>query len=86
MKKTANRALPHDDMKPEYVFDYQKAKTNRFASQLDSTRTVVVLDPELSTVFPNSDAVNKVLKALVKTMPPRPAAKKLKKVQAAGSP
>lgn len=86
MKKTASRTLPHDDMKSEYVLDYQKAKTNRFASQMDSTRTVVVLDPELSTVFPTSDAVNKVLKALVKTMPPRPAAKNRKKVLAAGSP
>jgi hypothetical protein len=77
MKKTPSMDLSHqDDMKPEYSFDYQKAKANRFAGQTDEKRTVVVLDPELSTVFSTSDAVTKVLRALVKTMPTPGAATK----------
>lgn len=74
MKKTANMTLSNqDDMKPEYSFDYQKARTNRFAGQSDDRRTVVVLDPELSAVFQTPDAVNNVLRALVKAMPSPPA-------------
>ncbi len=75
MKKTSAdiRASHRDDLKPEYAFDYHKARENRFAGQADTTRTVVVLDAELSAVFATPDAVNKVLRALVKTMPKRPA-------------
>lgn len=74
MKKKCNDAeTQRDELKPEYTFDYQTAKANRFASQADATRTVVVLDPELSAIFVTPDAVNKVLRALVKTMPKRTA-------------
>jgi len=74
MKKTsANTNISKGEMNSEYTFDYQKAKSNRFAGQSDDTRTVVVLDPYLSTVFSTPDAVNQVLRALVKTMPPQPA-------------
>ena len=85
MKKTANMAPSHqDDMKTEYAFDYQKAKTNRFAGQADDRRTVVVLDPELSAVFQTPDAVNNVLRALVKTMPSSAVVKSRRNVRTAG--
>ena len=74
MKKTdADTNKTHrDEMKPEYTLDYSKSKANRFAGQSDNTRTVVVLDPDLSTIFSTANAVNKVLRALVKTMPTPP--------------
>jgi uracil phosphoribosyltransferase len=85
MKKISNTNMTKDEMKSEYVFDYQKAKSNRFAGQSDDTRTVVVLDPYLSTVFSTPDAVNQVLRALVKTMPSRPATiKNQRKARTAG--
>jgi len=59
------------ELRPEYRFDYRKAKPNRFAGQPDESRVVVVLDPDVSEVFNTPDSVNEVLRALIKTMPPR---------------
>lgn len=85
MKKTSNTNVPNDEMKSEYALDYQKAKSNRFAGQSDNTRTVVVLDPYLSTIFSTPEAVNQVLHALVKTMPARPVTiKNQRKVRTTG--
>jgi hypothetical protein len=58
-----------DELHPEYAFDYQKAKLNRFADHVDGNRMVVVLDPDVSEVFGTPDAVNKVLRAIIKSMP-----------------
>jgi hypothetical protein len=59
------------ELRPEYHFDYQKAKPNRFACQPREDRVVVVLDPDVSEVFKTPDSVNKVLRDLIKNMPPR---------------
>ena len=84
MKKKLDNIVPNrDELKPEYAFDYQTAKANRFASQVDATRTVVVLDSELSAIFVTPDAVNKVLRALVKTMPKRAVDRKNNVLRAA---
>lgn len=58
-----------DDLRPEYILDYRKAKPNRFADQSSENRVVVVLDPDVSEVFGTPESVNKVLRALIKTMP-----------------
>ena len=73
MKKTlVPKSSPsiQEDMPPEYNFDYRKAKPNRFAGQQDEGRVVVTLDPDVSEVFQTPDSVNKVLRALIKAMPP----------------
>ncbi len=59
------------ELRPEYHFDYRKAKPNRFAGQPEGDRVVVVLDPDVSEIFQTPDSVNEVLRALIKTMPPR---------------
>ena len=59
------------ELRPEYHFDYRKAKPNRFAGQPEKDRVVVVLDPDVSQVFQTPDSVNEVLRALIKTMPAR---------------
>ena len=48
-----NKSLTNgdDDMKPEYVLDYRKAKPNRFFGQTAENRVVVLLDPEISEIF-----------------------------------
>ncbi len=59
-----------DDLRPEYSFDYHKARPNRFAGQVDKSQVVVMLDPDISEVFTTPESVNAVLRALIKTMPP----------------
>ncbi len=54
----------------EYRFDYQKAKPNRFAGGSGTQRlTVVVLDEDIAQVFTTPESVNKVLRALIESMP-----------------
>jgi len=60
-----------DELQPEYEFDYRQAKPNRFAAALQKGGRLVVLDPEVAAEFQGSEAVNAVLKALLKTMPGR---------------
>lgn len=56
-------------MAGEYDFDYTKAKSNRFAGRIASDQTVVLLDPEVSKVFTDSDSVNAALRALISALP-----------------
>ena len=58
-----------EDMQPEYDFDYTKAKPNRFAGRISKDRVVVLLDPEVSKVFTDSESVNAVLRALITALP-----------------
>ena len=72
MKKTStskSRAKPPADMEPEYDFDYTKAKPNRFAGRIAKDRVVVLLDPEVSKVFTDSESVNEALRGLIATSP-----------------
>jgi len=58
-----------DELREEYAFDYRKAKPNRFAAELPSGGRVIYLDPEVAAVFTDSAQVNRLLKALLSTMP-----------------
>ena len=71
MKKTSTKShdSTSDDMLPEYDFDYQKARPNRFADQMSREQLAVVLDPDIAEVFTTSESVNAVLRALITTMP-----------------
>jgi len=62
--------VDRDDLQPEYQFDYTKAKPNRFAQRPADGSLVVVLDPDIARVFNTPEAVKKVLRALIATMPP----------------
>lgn len=59
-----------DDLRPEYDFDYRNARPNRFANRLNLNPLVITLDADVSEVFKTAEAVNKVLRALIGTMPP----------------
>ena len=75
MKKTSERKVRErqlEDMKAEYDFDYSKAKPNRFAGRIASDQTVVLLDPEVSKVFTDSESVNAALRALITASPKSP--------------
>jgi hypothetical protein len=59
-----------DELLAEYRFDYQKAKPNRFAVRSEMQKlTVVVLDQDVAQVFTTPESVNKVLRALIESMP-----------------
>jgi hypothetical protein len=59
-----------DELLAEYNFDYQKAKSNRFAtSNRKQLLKVVVLDEDVAQVFTTPESVNKVLRALIESMP-----------------
>ena len=64
-----------DDLRPEYEFDYEKARPNRFAGRRAGGQVVVVLDPDIAQVFTTPEAVNNVLRALITTMPTSPKRK-----------
>ncbi len=59
-----------DDLQPEYRFDYNKAKPNRFAPQAEVLTTnhaiTIELDPDIAAIFPTAIAVNDALRLLVK--------------------
>jgi hypothetical protein len=82
MKRTnlaKSRDTASDDMRPEYDFDYRKARPNRFADRVCKDHRVVILDPDISKVSPTSESVNTVLRALITTMPKPRRAKTARK-------
>lgn len=58
-------------LRPEYRFDYSKARSNRFAARYKKGSRVIVLDPDIAQVFTTPETVNAVLRALLETMPSR---------------
>ncbi len=56
-------------MLPEYDFDYGKARPNRFATEANKDRLMVLLDPDVSEVFTTPESVNQVLRALIAMVP-----------------
>jgi hypothetical protein len=71
-RQDKSEEFERDDMKPEYHFDYTRAKPNRFAQKQADGSLVVVLEPDIAQVFSTPDAVKRVLRALIATMPPTP--------------
>lgn len=66
MKKripATRKTLKRDAMRAEYRFDYDKAKPNRFAAKM-SGASIAVIDPDVLDVFPDSNSVNRALRAL----------------------
>jgi hypothetical protein len=68
-KTSEDRAAEPDDLRPEYQFDYQNARPNRFAGRIDQKCLVVTLDSDVSQVFTTSESVNTVLRALIAVLP-----------------
>jgi len=56
-----------DELRPEYEFDYSKAVRGKYYRRLlKEGSNVVVLEPDVAKAFPNSDAVNDALRAMLK--------------------
>ena len=56
-----------DEMKPEYRFDYSKARPNRFAEEYNRSRRAVVLDADIADNFPTAESVNEALRFWLKS-------------------
>ncbi len=71
--KKASRVVRNaaEDLRPEYSFDYSKAKRNPYAARLKGRTVAVVLEPDVAAAFPTSKAVNRQLRAAVATIPRR---------------
>ena len=59
--KKARKADP--DMLPEY--DFSKGVRGKYASRYAAGTNVIILEPDLAKIFPDSAAVNQALRALV---------------------
>ena len=73
MNDIENGRASNDELSDEIQFDYTKAMPNRFADRLKDQQILVALDPDVAAVFGNAETVNRVLRALLETMPPTPA-------------
>ncbi|PYP12910.1 MAG: hypothetical protein DMD54_17725, partial [Gemmatimonadetes bacterium] len=65
MKKAKSKTVKEadrDTMRPEY--DFSKGVRGVTAARYREGTNIIVLDPELLDVFPDSDAVNEALRAL----------------------
>jgi len=51
-----------DDMRSEY--DFSHAERGKYADRMRSGSNVVVIDPELADLFPDSESVNEALRAV----------------------
>jgi hypothetical protein len=61
-------------MRAEYDFEYSKAVRGRYYKRLLAEGSnVVVLEPDVAKAFPDSAAVNKALRSVLKARRPRRA-------------
>ncbi|MCL5990941.1 MAG: hypothetical protein M1419_02425 [Bacteroidetes bacterium] len=69
-KKKVNKDI-HDDLLPEYDFDFTKSKPNPYTAQLRKQENLVKLEPDIAKVFKTSEDVNNILRAIIKSYPKR---------------
>jgi hypothetical protein len=63
MKKVKSTS---DELRAEYKrSDFKKLERGRYSERIRASSNVVVLEPEVAAVFPNSAAVNKALHSLL---------------------
>jgi hypothetical protein len=55
----------NDDLLPEYDFDYSKGEWGKFAGKVERSKSVVYIDTEVASAFPDSNAVNEALKQVI---------------------
>jgi hypothetical protein len=77
MKKTSAKssrrssASDPDEILPEY--DWSQAVRNPYAARYAAGSNIVVLEPDVAAVFPNSASVNEALRSLASVMAGRKA-------------
>ncbi len=57
---------PSDDLRAEYDFDFSVGERGRYYKRLlKEGSNIVVLEPDIAEMFPNSAAVNNALRSLL---------------------
>ena len=64
-KPSSTASVGSDGLRPEYRFDYSKARPNPYAARLKGKSVAVVLDAEVAAAFPTSESVNTALRAVI---------------------
>ena len=64
-KPSSTASVGSDELRPEYGFDYSKARLNPYAARLKGKSVAVVLDAEVAAAFPTSESVNTALRAVI---------------------
>ncbi len=58
----------NDDLRPEYdLFQLRGGVSGKYYRQATAGTNLVLIEPELATVFPNTESVNRALRLLVDT-------------------
>jgi hypothetical protein len=66
--KKAKAAKRSDDLRPEYdLSELGPMVQGKYYRQAISGSNLILIEPELARVFPDSDSVNRALRLLVKT-------------------
>ena len=80
MNSETQPATPEDEMLPEY--DFRGGVRGKYAKRIPREAVMVVLDPGVAEYFPDSDSVNRTLRAVSaiiqdrsKRIPPKRACK-----------
>jgi hypothetical protein len=59
------KTIVEDSLRPEYKrSDFKELVRGKYVEQLRASSNVVVVDPEVADLFPNSAAVNAALRSL----------------------
>ena len=65
MKRAKSKDV--DELRPEYKrSDFGTLVRGKYAARIAEATNIVVLEPEVASVFPNDKAVNEALRGLIK--------------------
>ncbi|MDP3775718.1 MAG: hypothetical protein Q8Q85_15775 [Gemmatimonadales bacterium] len=70
MKKTRKQPIDRDTMRPEY--DFSGGVRGKYAGRFPRDVTVVLLEPDVAAAYPDSQSVNRALRAILDAAPARP--------------
>lgn len=63
------KVVRKDDMLDDYSFlDWSKAERGKYAKRYAEGTNVVLIEPDLTDVFPNANSVNRALRALAEVI------------------
>lgn len=76
MKKEKIDKIEEWEMRPEY--DFSNARPNKYAAKYAEGTNIVLIESDLIEFFPDSESVNKALRALVSIFPKSKSRRKAK--------
>ena len=69
MKKVKSKS---DELRPEYKrSDFKRLERGRYYERAKASSNVVVLDPDVASVFRSPESVNSLLRSLINALPKR---------------